>query len=226
MNLNGRDRVVPPDFKMTLHCQRLQGFHAFVNHFADVDVARDTGVFWRNLAGYPAPYNGDQFRMTLDRISLRDGLGQTLMLVENHNARNWGGSEAPNPSNGFIGYNLTWNGTAWGSYTNSFSSVLDCAVLINANPAGTGDITFASAALPLSIISQVPSPVSRINANKGLNQGRSPFASSTHPGVVTAAFCDGRVRTLNETMSFTVYACLFSAGGSRRGQVVIGDNQY
>ena len=63
----------------------------------DVDIARDTGVFWRSLASYPATFvHGDQFRMTLDRISLRDGLGQTLMLLENHNAQNWGGSEAAN----------------------------------------------------------------------------------------------------------------------------------
>jgi len=193
---------------------------------ADVDVAHDTGVFWRSVATYPAPYNGDQFRMTLDRISLRDGLGQTLLLLENHNARNWGGSEAANTnvSGVFPGYALTWNGTTWGSYTNSFSSVLDCGIVVNANPAGTGDLTFTAGTL--SIASTVPLPASRINSNKGLSLGHSPFASSTHPGVVTAAFCDGRVRTLNETMSFAVYACLFSSGGSRRGQVVIGDNSY
>src|SRR5579872_4478085 len=63
---------------------------------ADADCARDSGVFWRNLAPYAGgvgnPYNGDLFRMTLDRISLRDGLGQTLMLLENMNSQNWGGA--------------------------------------------------------------------------------------------------------------------------------------
>src|SRR5207248_1768150 len=59
---------------------------------ADAEMARDTGVFWRdlrNIASATTPYNNDQFRMTLDRISLRDGLGQTLLILENHNARNW-----------------------------------------------------------------------------------------------------------------------------------------
>jgi prepilin-type N-terminal cleavage/methylation domain-containing protein len=187
---------------------------------ADADFARDTGVFWRNLSGFGntasfsspvIPYNFDQFRMTLDRISLRDGLGQTLMILENHNARNWGGSNA--------GYNFGPSG----SYTATFSSVLDCGVVINATPT-TGDLTWNVG--PLSIASNVAAPISRINASKGLNSGASPFASSTHPGIITVAFCDSRAKTLNETMSFAVYACLFTTGGSRRGQTVIGDNQY
>jgi prepilin-type N-terminal cleavage/methylation domain-containing protein len=188
---------------------------------SDADFARDTGVFWRNLSGwgntasFPSPvipYNFDQFRMTLDRISLRDGLGQTLMILENHNARNWGGSNG--------GYSFS---TA-GAYTANFSSVLDCGVVINATPT-TGDLTWNVG--PLSIANQSSgAPVSRINANKGLTPGFSPFASSTHPGIITVAFCDSRAKTLNETMSFAVYACLFTTGGSRRGQTVIGDNQY
>jgi prepilin-type N-terminal cleavage/methylation domain-containing protein len=193
---------------------------------AEVDAARDTGVFWRNISNYPAPYNFDQFRMTLDRISLRDGLGQTLMIVENHNARNWGGSNAANIVNAntlFPGYGTV----PGGSYTKLFSSVLDCGIVINAVPTGnTSDLTWLPANGPLSINSAVAAPVSRINASKGTSPGLSPFASSTHPGIVTAAFCDSRVRTLNENMSYAVYACLFTPGGSRRGQAVIGDNAY
>jgi prepilin-type N-terminal cleavage/methylation domain-containing protein len=190
---------------------------------ADADFARDTGVFWRDLRGIGStaspptiPYNFDQFRMTLDRISLRDGLGQTLMVLENHNARNWGAS---NPN--------TYLFPA-GSYTNSFSALLDSGVVINATPAG-GDLTLAvgvSPSMTLAINGTAAAPISRINSSKGINQGLSPFASSTHPGIVTVVFCDGRARTLNETMSFAVYACLFTPGGSRRGQAVIGDNQY
>src|SRR5579872_7274105 len=42
---------------------------------ADADCARDTGVAWRNLQldSNNPPYAGDSFRMTLDRISLKDG---------------------------------------------------------------------------------------------------------------------------------------------------------
>ncbi|MBS0265334.1 MAG: DUF1559 domain-containing protein [Planctomycetes bacterium] len=189
---------------------------------AEVNIARDTGVAWRNVSGYPAPYNFDQFRMTLDRISLRDGLGQTLMILENHNSRNWGAATAN-------------YGTVPGAATtsNSATTVLDCGVVINAVPYGSpgvanSDLAFNTAIGPLSINTGTVSavPVSRINSSKGLHQGVSPFASSTHPGIVSAAFCDSRVRTLNENMSFVVYAALFTPGGSKNGQAVVGDNAY
>jgi hypothetical protein len=89
-----------------------------------------------------------------------------------------------------------------------------------------GDLTFTPAVGPLAITGTVAVPVSRINGSKGTSVGSSPFAGSTHPGIVTAAFADGRVRTLNESMNFAVYACLFTPGGSRRGQTVVSDNQY
>src|SRR5262245_21047378 len=55
----------------------------------DAVMARDGGVFWRDLRQVPG-YNGDQYRPTLDRISVGDGVGQTLMIIENINAQNWG----------------------------------------------------------------------------------------------------------------------------------------
>ena len=193
---------------------------------ADVDCARDLGVFFRQLpldGGNVAPYN-DQFRMTLDRISLRDGLGQTLMIVENHNAQNWGAGipgYAGNTSPGSV-YLAT-------GASNTSTSVLDCGIVVNYNditfPAfGTGSTTpFVVAGSPPTYWS-VKNFSSKINLNKGNTPGASPFPSSTHPGVVTAAFCDGRVRTLNETMDIQVYYSLITSGGSKRGQVPISDN--
>ncbi len=69
-------------------------------------------------------------------------------------------------------------------------------------------------------------PTSRINGSKGLSKGACPSPNSTHPGIVTAAFCDGRVRTLNESMNYLVYISLITPGGSRRGQAPVGDNAY
>jgi prepilin-type processing-associated H-X9-DG protein len=69
-------------------------------------------------------------------------------------------------------------------------------------------------------------PTSRINGSKGVSGGACPSPNSTHPGVVTVAFCDGRVQTLNETMNFIVYTSLITPGGSRRGQAPVGDNSY
>jgi hypothetical protein len=144
--------------------------------------------------------------MTLDRISLRDGLGQTLMVVENHNARNWGAGTLGNTSYGSLGSSST------------FSSVLDCSVVINRN-----DLALGGPNGRLQITGIAATPVSQINSNKGFNPGRSPFAASTHPGIVIVAFCDGRSRTLNESISFAVYASLMTSGGARRGQGAVGD---
>ena len=174
---------------------------------ADLDMARDTGVFWRDM--------GDSFRMSLDRISLRDGCTQTIMFVENFNARNWGAGYTGNLAYPSLGTSKVVSGA------------LDCGAAIYATPVsmGAGDLVFPSLG-SLAIVSSVPQPASRINGNKGFSPGSSPFAASTHPGIVIVAFCDGRSRTLNESMSFAVYASLFTSGGSRRGQAPLGDNVY
>jgi prepilin-type N-terminal cleavage/methylation domain-containing protein len=197
---------------------------------ADADCARDSGVFWRSLAPYatsasntaPNPYNGDSFRMTLDRISLRDGMGQTLMILENHNAQNWGG--ANRDVVGTAGVNFAY--PSLGSSMTS-TSVLDCGIVVHMNELNMpGMMMMGNAQLAIASTGNPAQPTSRINGNKGSSPGACPSPNSTHPGVVTAAFCDGRVLTLNETMSFLVYTSLITPGGSRRGQIPIGDNSY
>jgi prepilin-type N-terminal cleavage/methylation domain-containing protein len=180
-----------------------------------MSVMRDGGVFWRDLRSL-ANYPSDPFRMTLDQISLRDGLGQTLMFIENNNSQNWGGGPALYSTPG------TFKGPTASSGT-GLAPVLDCGVVININDINYGA---ASPGGPLTINSIIASPTSRINLNKGLNPGASPFASSNHPQVIVVAFCDGRAKTLAETMSFDVYSRLFTPGGSRQGQAAVGDNQY
>lgn len=193
----------------------------------DTDTARDTGVFWRDLRGISGPGAGDAFRMTLDRISLRDGLGQTLMMLENMNSRNWGGFAG---TSGTAAYGVT------GSQAATFTPVLDAGVGIFALPQATGGgdlvlmpaqaTTTAIPNFPLGI-SSINAPLySRINSDLGVNQGASPFASSLHPGVVVVGFCDGRARTLSQSMAFNIYASLFTPGGSRRGQQAISDAAY
>src|SRR5262249_19030976 len=86
----------------------------------------DTGVFIRGFSEAGLP--GDE-AMTLDRISLRDGMGQTLMLIENHNAQNWGGSLASYTGAGGALYPAP--GTS--AYTPSAlpNAIMDCAVVVN-----------------------------------------------------------------------------------------------
>ena len=191
----------------------------------DADCARDTGVFWRDLRSFPSqaqgqPYFNDQFRMTIDRVSLRDGLTNTLALIENMNSRNWGGP--------FLAYPQLGTSNAA-----TFSSALDCGVGIYAIPSvvGTGDLVFTTTVSlnppispPLGIGGTSAILYSRINGNQGVSQGASPFASSLHPGIVVVGFMDGRAKTLSQNMNFGVYASLFTPGGSRRGQLAIGDN--
>ena len=192
----------------------------------DADCARDSGVFWRNLSPYFSsvagnPYNGDTFRMTLDRISLRDGLGQTLMLLENHNCQNWGGA---NPD--VIGSGANYPYPSLGS-SQTQTSVLDCGIVVHMNELNMpGMMMTGNTQLFIAATGNPAQPTSRINGNKGFGVGACPSPNGTHSGVVTAAFCDGRVRTLNESMDFLVYTSLITPGGSRRGQAVVGDNAY
>jgi prepilin-type processing-associated H-X9-DG protein len=137
------------------------------------------------------------------------------MFAENFNSRNWGAGYSGNSVYPAPGTSKT------------DTAALDCGVAIFATPVsvGAGDLVFPGLG-SLAIAGSAANPVSRINANKGFNPGNSPFASSTHPGIVIVSFCDGHVRTLNETMSFAVYASLFTSGGARRGQSPIGDNSF
>ena len=176
----------------------------------DADCARDTGVFWHDLRAYGnCPYLNDQFRMNLDRIHLKDGLSQTFLLLENHNARNWGGGVTANVAYGPLGSSPIR------------SAVLDSAVVIH-----RPDLQLGSPAGRLAITGHDPHPISRINSHRYSVPGRSPFASSSHPGLVVVGFCDGRVRAISENISFSVYASLFTSGGTERGEAEIAANSY
>jgi len=180
--------------------------------FASGDGIRDTGVFFRDwgnglVAG--VGLKGD-VRMTLDRIGLRDGQGQTLMILENHNAQNWGASLS---SLFALGSSIE---SAYGT-TSTPNNVMDCGVVVNVN-----DLSFSSGLLCTATGStSLPS-----NYYAGLGKGTYPFATSNHPGTVSTAFCDGRARVLNIQINMVVYATLMSSGGSHLGQLAIGDNQY
>jgi prepilin-type N-terminal cleavage/methylation domain-containing protein len=217
----------PPNFYSGYDIGWVTGNMFPMTNSTDADCARDSGVFWRNVQPYASsaagnPYNGDGFRMTLDRISLRDGLGQTLMILENHNSQNWGGANSDVVGTAGVNYPYPSLGT---SQTNT--SVLDCGVVVHMNElnmptmmmSGNGQLIIAATGNPAQ-------PTSRINGNKGAGRGACPSPNSTHPGIVTAAFCDGRVRTLNENIDFLVYTSLITPGGSRRGQSPVGDNAY
>jgi hypothetical protein len=142
---------------------------------------------------------------TLDYISLGDGLGQTLMLSESLNA------------NGFGMIDPFRNG-GWPREM-EFSFVIGTG-----SPTQPRNLVF-SANSSLSLL-KINLGAFRINADKGNWVGNCPSPSSLHPGIVTASFCDGRVRTLNESMDQSVYARLMTPRGSRFGQLPVGDTDY
>jgi len=170
----------------------------------DNNLANDTGIFWRDVH--------DSFRFSFERISFADGLGQTLLFLENTNSRNWGASSSSYPPL---------------STSKTNTNVLDCGIVINAltTSNGVSDLIFPSLGT-LAISGVVAQPMSRINGNAGSNPGQSPFPSSVHPGIVSVAFCDGRARVLNANIDFKIYATLITPRGSRHGQLPIGDNDY
>jgi prepilin-type N-terminal cleavage/methylation domain-containing protein len=144
--------------------------------------------------------------MTFDYISLGDGLGQTLMLSESLNANGFGLVD-PFRANGW-------------AREMEFSFVVGTG-----SPTKPRNLVFAAkSSLALQTVNL---GVFRINADKGNWIGNCPSPSSLHPGIVVAAFCDGRVETLNESIDQWIYAQMLTPHGSRLGQngkpVVIGD---
>lgn len=187
-----------------------------------------TGVFWRDqqLATGGSPSSSG--RVTLDQISLQDGVGQTLLLIENHNSQNWGGSVSSGYPNGSGApyYGFAANNTTPAT-PGSPNCIMDCGVvayyaeLFTAAPATTQTaLSFSLSGGPYISISATT------NQKAGFFLGTSPYASSTHPGIVTASFCDGRAKALNTGMSVDVYARLISMSGARYGQAPVADSAF
>jgi prepilin-type N-terminal cleavage/methylation domain-containing protein len=169
-----------------------------------LDVQRDTGVFWMDNTG-----NGDPFRMTLDRISSRDGLSQTFMLGENLNSRRW---------NQQYGYYVGVAGGPTPPVTGTETPVLDTGFIMDAFSGG------ADLALPVAggfELNRTPisGSVWRLNSSRGTAIGSYPVPSSMHPQIVVFAFCDGRVKPISDGIDAGVYTALITSGGSRHGQV-------
>jgi prepilin-type N-terminal cleavage/methylation domain-containing protein len=174
----------------------------------NLTISRSTGVFWRKIDG---------FRMSTDWVSTGDGLTNTLLLTENLNAMNWGLSD----DFGTLNYNIT--GPFGTGPSDALTGMLDVSFVLN-----TADLRLVGgAATALAITGDSQSPISRINGNKSATRrGNAPFPSSLHPGISNFAFTDGRVKPLNESVAFDIYARLISPRGSRYGQVPVGDDQY
>lgn len=161
-------------------------------------MTKATGAFWRDT------------EVRLDEISMGDGVTMTLMLAENHNAQNFG-----MPDN----FYTTPSNPDWDYHNFGFMIPIGCG------PAGTPHLTFASTtSLKIATINLGGFRINGVWA--GSKPGRWPAPSSTHPGAVNVAFCDGRVLSLNEAVDQKVYAHLVTQQGGRFGQEPLSDNSF
>ena len=172
------------------------------NDDGDSRIAHAAGVFWR-----PSDY--DDFRTTLDYISEGDGQTNTLMFGENLQAQDWGSPVAIHD----IAFALR--------------VVNNNALAAVAAPAddSVGQYHGAPEQLEVAAPSTADFGDSFINANKDTAaEGTAPRPSSNHAGQANFAFCDGRARTLNDTIDQRVYARLMTPDGQRQGQELITES--
>jgi prepilin-type processing-associated H-X9-DG protein len=183
--------------------------------FAQVYGADDR--FWCQLANEPAPAGaGDviQEALTLDFINANDGLTNTLLFSErsgvyasasgqgtiNVKPISWDGRLQTNPSASarpyVFGVGLFYlPGTGSERYIN-----LPYA-------AGVSTPTLPVPAFGMAGGVTASSPI----INSGSEAGAATFPSSKHPGGAVAAFCDGRVLFLADSLAPFVYAHLLTS---------------
>ena len=125
--------------------------------------------------------------------TIRDGTSQTIMLSENVRA----GYEAGPPASNWA------NPIAW--RTAFFVSGYVC----QNNNCAPGSVDYARA----NDRGQTPYRFEAINASLDQSEGRAPWPSSYHTGGVHAAFADGHIQFLSQTIDGGVYAALVSPAG-------------
>ncbi len=159
-----------------------------------------TGVFWRqNSIGSGGSFNPTQLKMTIDRV--RDGTTQTLMFSENISNGGWlprnAASGGATADLGFGFQVLTEDG-------------------VPAVPLG---------AVGVETVASNETKESRINSSLTATAAIAR-PSSLHPQVVNAVFCDGSAKTLNQTISDSVYARLISPNGNSFRQKILSNTDF
>lgn len=117
-----------------------------------------------------------------------DGAGNTIMLTENVNA----------------GKDSVTGASTWAN-----PSIRSCGFIV---PVATGaGLSFHN--ITNFVDTSLGSPY--INGQKNGIDGSAPFPNSRHIGVIVVSFCDGGVKTLNETLDRDVYVRLVTPNAAR-----------
>ncbi len=169
----------------------------------DLKIFRATGVFFP-----PGPTGKSS--VSLDFISEGDGQTNTIMLTENLQAQRW---DIPARL-----HDVAFALRVTNDNPNSSSGQPDAVGAISPRDrrayqlilAGGGSADFG------------PSFPNRNKDNA--NEGEAPRPSSNHAGQFNVAFCDGRVRALNDNIDQRVYARLVTSDGQRHGQDLLRES--
>jgi type II secretory pathway pseudopilin PulG len=172
---------------------------------ADWDFSWDMGVFHRTFvyddSGVP---HVDSRRMTLDRIGVGDGTGNTLLITENFD-----GGLAADP--------LGWLSNC--DEALGFGIELDLTTVATTAYSGTWPTVYNA----MSADSQINAK--KNGASHDPQNVNMPRPASNHTGSVNVIWADGRGGGLAENMDSTVYFRVLSSGGSLRNQGSVDDSQ-
>lgn len=154
----------------------------------DAQISMASGAFHADPTG--------QYQMTLAQMALGDGSSQTIVLSENLNAGRW---ISGNPHD--MAFAVRIGGTAANIETSD-----------SQNGVGAGTNQTA-----LQLPTAFDLGPSCINCDVSA-VGAAPRPSSVHRGGVNAAFGDGHVDIVSESIDPRVYARLVTSAGGRHGQ--------
>ena len=190
----------------------------------NVEISRDTGVFLRGT-----------FKMTIDRISQRDGSTQTILFGESINSRHWALSEIVTVSTGALVTTAGLLPLQLNGATSMTNAILDSGfgvVAFRGTITGsTSEVTFPALGTgigPLTLPTTIDLTLSKPNATKTGPRGTRPFLSSGHPNSSNLMYCDGHGGSLSDSIDQSVYLRLLSSGGATRGrgQAPLSDGSF
>jgi hypothetical protein len=169
---------------------------------ADPDFQWDMGVVHRAYGFSGTSAIPLSQRMTIDKIGVGDGTGNTLLVTENLDAGLTAGVDN-SASNGVAGW-LSNNDQA-----------LVFGAKVSSTDYKTNGWQYGSAAQF--------SAESKINAKK-VAGANAPRPSSNHTGSINVIWADGRGTSLAENIATDVYYRILTSGGSLHGQAAVDDS--
>ncbi len=161
----------------------------------DTTITRATGVFWAEYENVGA---GASERASANLGRIYDGTSNTIMLSENVFA----GTDLVNTVN-----------NVWASPEHRSCTFIAPVELGTATPSLVYDSAATTDGFKI-LTGQETLAFPNASKNSG-TEGNTPYPTSLHPGIVVVAFCDGTVRTLNDSIDESVYLRLMTPDGTR-----------